>query len=147
RLELRILPASRMVFADAVEIAGLTEHALSPFLFAEERSSHPIDHRQVALQVRDEPRGVGKAGQFREGGSPLEVDEDEAQRLRVMADGEPGDDCPEQLALAGAGGTDDKAMGPHTAVRRFLQVKDEWLPVRPAAARCLEALARVGALA
>src|SRR6266511_313222 len=127
--------AATLVVADRVEVAGRAQHPLAALLLPHQRGLDAVDHGGVIGQVGDETGDVGQVGQRREGGAAFEVDEHEAQQLRRVGQGQPGDQGPQQLALARSGRADDESVRAEAALRRLLDVEDHRLAVAVVADR------------
>ncbi len=112
-----------LVVADVEEVAGGPQHLLAPVHLARQRVVHPVDHREVVLEVGDDGGGLGEVLQPGEGRAALEVDEDEVELLGAVGHGEGEHEGAQQLGLAGAGGADDEAVRAHPAEGGLLDVE------------------------
>ncbi len=85
------------------------ELPLAPAQLGLEAAQRPLG--EPAVEVADEADGVGERGQAVEGAAALEVDEQEREQLGWPAEGQPGDERAQQLALARAGGAGHEDVG------------------------------------
>jgi hypothetical protein len=140
RFESRVGRTARGVGAQVGLVAGQVQEPLAPGQLALEGRHGPVDHRQLGLQVGDEPRHLRERGEGGEGGTALEVDQHERELFGWVGRGQAGDDRSQQLALARTRGTNDQAVWADAALGRLLEVKDERLPGRAGADRHREEL-------
>lgn len=66
---------------------------------------------------------MGHLSHAGEGGTTLEVRQDEVERLRGVGDGKAEHERAQQLGLSGTGGADAQSVRPHSLLRRFLEVQ------------------------
>ena len=85
------------------------ELPLAPAQLGLEAAQGPLG--EPAVEVADEADGVGERGQAVEGAAALEVDQQEREQLGWRAEGQPGDERAQQLALARAGGAGHEDVG------------------------------------
>lgn len=115
--------ARLLVVVDVGVVAGIAQHLLAAVEFTADGVTHPVHQRQIVREVGDHRRDVGHLRHAGEGGTALEVREDEVECLRGVGDGQAEDERTQQFGLAGAGGADAQTVRPHPFLRRLLEVQ------------------------
>ena len=128
RLQPWVGRAPRRVAAQVGLAAGQVQEPLAPGQLTLEGGKGPVDHRQVGVEIRDEPRDLRQRGQVGEGGAALEVDQHEGELVGRVRGGQTGDDGAQQLALARPRGADHQPVRPDAVLGRLLEVEHDRVP-------------------
>ncbi len=115
--------AGLLVVVDVGVVACLTEQLLAAVEFTADRVAHAVHEGQIVREVGDHRGDMRQVGHTGEGGTALEVREDEVECLRGVGHREPEHEGAQQLGLAGSGGADAQAVRAHSFLRGFLQVQ------------------------
>ena len=118
----------RRVGAQVGLVAGQVQEPLAPGQLALEGGQGPVDHRQVGLQIGDEPRDLRERGQVGEGGAALEVDQHEGELAGRVGGGQAGDNRAQQLALARPCGPNHQPVRPDAVLGRLLEIEHDRIP-------------------
>ena len=140
RLEPRVDGHPCRVGAQVGLVAGQVQEPLAPGQLTLEGGQGAVDHRQVGLEIRDQPGDLWERGQVGEGGAALEVDQHEGELPGRVGGGQAGDDRAQQLALARPGGPHDQPVRADPTLGRLLEVEHQRLPARRDADRHPEQL-------
>ncbi len=123
RGEVRPRGTGALVLQGGGVVACGAQQLLAPDQFTVQGVLHTLDQRDLVGEVGDDGGGVREFLQTEEGGSTLEVDQDEVEGLGGVRQGEPQDERAQEFALAGAGGSDEHAVRAHAALRGLLDVE------------------------
>ena len=123
RVERRTPGAGRFVLSDVRVVTGGPQDLLPPGKLTLERVAHPVDHRDLGLQVGDHRGHVRQRLQPEERRAAFEVHQDEVERVRVVGGDEPQDERAEELGFARARRADAQPVRSHAAMRRLLEVE------------------------